>query len=73
MKTAETWGKEYQQQQQKQQNNGDSVSAIDILHVGSWRPSDGPSMSDELFPHIVHGFRGMNLPMISFHVSNSFL
>lgn len=59
MKTGDTWGREYQQ------NVTDSGG---LISVGNWRPSDGPSMSDELFPHIVHGFRRRNLPLVTFHV-----
>ncbi|XP_015840718.1 ionotropic receptor 93a isoform X1 [Tribolium castaneum] len=58
MKTGDTWGREYQQ------NGTDSGG---LISVGNWRPSDGPSMSDELFPHIVHGFRKRNLPIVTFH------
>lgn len=60
METAETWGKEYL-------GNGSSAQPT-LLEVGTWRPSDGPSLRDELFPHIAHGFRGITLPMVSYHV-----
>ncbi|KAJ8961600.1 hypothetical protein NQ314_005917, partial [Rhamnusium bicolor] len=65
MKTGETWGKEYQFSNLS--HNSSSESLIDIISVGAWRPSDGPSMTDELFVHISHGFRGKNLPLVSFH------
>ncbi|KAJ8957248.1 hypothetical protein NQ318_007812 [Aromia moschata] len=65
MDTSETWGKEYQFASSSQ--NTSVSSSVEIIPVGSWRPSDGPSMSDELFLHISHGFRGMNLPLVSFH------
>ncbi|XP_060523884.1 ionotropic receptor 93a isoform X2 [Cylas formicarius] len=61
LQTSETWGREYQTQDYQ------SDSIAEILPVGTWRPSDGPSMKDELFPHIAHGFRGKNLPFVSFH------
>lgn len=59
--TGETWGKEYQR------NASDSLA--DLLLVGNWRPSDGPSLRDELFPHIAHGFRMITLPLVTYHVS----
>ncbi|KAJ8914261.1 hypothetical protein NQ315_003626, partial [Exocentrus adspersus] len=65
MKTGETWGKEYHLLNDFSSNVPNSL--IDILAVGTWRPSDGVSMTDELFPHISHGFRGRNLPVVSFH------
>ncbi|CAH0552900.1 unnamed protein product [Brassicogethes aeneus] len=58
--TGETWGKEYSQ-------NNTSESTADILSVGTWRPSDGPTITDELFPHITQGFRGKTLPVLTFH------
>ncbi|RZC40297.1 glutamate receptor ionotropic, delta-2, partial [Asbolus verrucosus] len=61
MKTGDTWGREYQQ------NSSNSDNVPELISVGNWRPSDGPSLSDELFPHIVHGFRKRNLPLVSFH------
>ncbi|KAI2474042.1 ionotropic receptor 93a [Diabrotica virgifera virgifera] len=59
MKTGETWGVEYQTIDQKAQPR--------LLSVGTWRPSDGAEMTDELFLHVAHGFRGKVLPMITFH------
>lgn len=61
IETGETWGVEYQ-------NIGDLANP-QLLFVGTWRPTDGPTMKDELFVHIAHGFRGKLLPMVSFHVS----
>nr|WJJ63358.1 ionotropic receptor 93a [Pachyrhinus yasumatsui] len=64
LETGETWGRQYQQQ-------GDSynveLSLARFLSVGTWRPSDGPTMTDELFPHVAHGFRGKLLPLVSYH------
>ncbi|KAF7278271.1 hypothetical protein GWI33_008627 [Rhynchophorus ferrugineus] len=59
--TGETWGREYLE------NNRADNSIAEILSVGTWRPSDGPTMTDELFPHVSHGFRGKTLPVVSFH------
>ncbi|XP_018576793.1 ionotropic receptor 93a isoform X2 [Anoplophora glabripennis] len=65
MSTGETWGKEYQLANYFK--NSEIQSVIEILPVGTWRPSDGPSMNDELFLHVAHGFRGKTLPVVSFH------
>ncbi|KAL1505744.1 hypothetical protein ABEB36_005237 [Hypothenemus hampei] len=59
LEAGETWGREYQ-------TPGEN-SIADIQLVGTWRPSDGPSMTDVLFPHIAHGFRSITLPLVSFH------
>lgn len=36
--------------------------------VGIWRPIDAVRFEDVLFPHIHHGFRGKELPIITYHV-----
>ncbi|KAL0269534.1 UNVERIFIED_CONTAM: hypothetical protein PYX00_007235 [Menopon gallinae] len=61
MKAGETWGKEYQGRS-KRDNALD-----DFLDVGVWHPREGPIMRDILFPHVVHGFRGRTLPLVSFN------
>lgn len=58
--SGETWGKEYQK--------NSSSSIANLLYVGSWSPTGGPDLKDEMFPHIAHGFRGRTLPMVTFHV-----
>lgn len=60
MKAGETWGKEYQP--------GGRNRLDELLDVGVWHPREGHIMKDILFPHVVHGFRGRMLPMISFNV-----
>lgn len=57
----DTWGREYTKLA--------TDNVAELIKVGYWRPSDGTSLIDELFPHISHGFRGRNLPFVSFHVS----
>ncbi|KAH9631676.1 hypothetical protein HF086_014677, partial [Spodoptera exigua] len=37
------------------------------MQVGIWRPIDGVRFEDVLFPHIHHGFRGKELPIITYH------
>ncbi|XP_057661062.1 ionotropic receptor 93a [Diorhabda carinulata] len=57
--TGETWGVEYQAVGEK--------STPKLHPVGVWRPSDGIEMTDVLFLHVSHGFRGKALPMVTFH------
>lgn len=59
METGDTWGRE---------NQPNSTSTAELISAGKWRPSDGASMRDQLFPHVVYGFRKRNLPLVSFHV-----
>ncbi|KAK5650424.1 hypothetical protein RI129_001453 [Pyrocoelia pectoralis] len=59
IEAGETWGKEYEKRGLRTEDK--------LINVGTWRPSDGPCLQDELFPHIAHGFRRKNLPMISYH------
>lgn len=76
LQSGETWAREYHVKQ------GDSSSGTgeynpsgkrsrqqgpQIIEVGWWRPGAGPTLNDELFPHIAHGFRGRTLPLVSFH------
>ncbi|XP_050293416.1 ionotropic receptor 93a [Anthonomus grandis grandis] len=58
--TGETWGREYQVMETDE-------SVAQILSVGTWRPSDGATLVDELFPHVTQGFRRKTLPLVSFH------
>ncbi|GBP34784.1 Ionotropic receptor 93a [Eumeta japonica] len=44
------------------------IEKIKLLDVGYWRPVDGVRRSDELFPHVEHGFRGRALPIVTYHV-----
>lgn len=40
-----------------------------LLLVGYWKQNYGLHLSDALFPHISHGFRGKNFHIISYHVT----
>ncbi|XP_026744467.1 ionotropic receptor 93a [Trichoplusia ni] len=71
---ADTWGATYR----GQPDNPDSTAAntngslgviekVELLNVGYWRPIDAVRLTDVLFPHIHHGFRGKELPIITFH------
>lgn len=61
IQAGDTWGREYIE---------NKTSSSELIEVGTWRPSDGCTLTDVLFPHIVHGFRGRILPMHSFHVND---
>ncbi|CAG9787632.1 unnamed protein product [Diatraea saccharalis] len=37
------------------------------MQVGYWRPIDAIRFNDVLFPHVEHGFRGKDLPVITYH------
>jgi ionotropic glutamate receptor len=39
-----------------------------LTQVGFWKPTNGLQMSDVLFPHVSHGFRGINFHIITYHV-----
>nr|QIJ45765.1 ionotropic receptor [Glyphodes pyloalis] len=43
------------------------IEHVDMLHVGYWRPIDAIRFDDVLFPHVDHGFRGKELPIITYH------
>ncbi|XP_034244940.1 ionotropic receptor 93a [Thrips palmi] len=38
-----------------------------LVSVGWWRPREGLTLQDALFPHAAYGFKGRNLPLLSFH------
>ncbi|XP_016772034.2 ionotropic receptor 93a isoform X5 [Apis mellifera] len=38
-----------------------------LLDIGTWTPIIGVNLTDVIFPHIVHGFRGINLPIATYH------
>ncbi|CAD1474571.1 unnamed protein product, partial [Heterotrigona itama] len=38
-----------------------------LLDIGIWTPGFGVNLTDMIFPHIAHGFRGINLPIASYH------
>lgn len=55
----EVWGQEFL----------NIPSSKELLDIGFWNPREGLHLSDEVFPHSVHGFRGRNLPLAAFHVN----
>nr|XP_012146781.1 PREDICTED: glutamate receptor ionotropic, delta-2-like isoform X2 [Megachile rotundata] len=38
-----------------------------LLDIGTWTLAAGVNLTDDIFPHIVHGFRGINLPITTYH------
>lgn len=61
MTSAITWGTSF--------DFKSNESLGDIVQSGIWSPGPGPEMSEPLFPHVTHGFRGINIPIVSYHVS----
>lgn len=39
-----------------------------LIESGTWMPVLGVNLTDALFPHVVHGFRGINVPIATYHV-----
>lgn len=81
--TAEIWGRRYQftafsedtsQQTVLQQQTGfrikdsSEMASVNLINAGFWKPFDGLKMTDVLFPHISHGFRGKVFHIITYHV-----
>lgn len=72
----ETWALRYSgshalQQHQQQQNDatqGKQLRQPVVNQVATWEPTNGLLMSDVLFPHVSHGFRGQKLPVVAYHV-----
>jgi len=40
-----------------------------LIESGTWIPVLGANFTDVLFPHVMHGFRGINVPIATYHVS----
>ncbi|XP_013173619.1 PREDICTED: glutamate receptor ionotropic, delta-1 isoform X1 [Papilio xuthus] len=67
---ADTWGATYRQVDTATTNANNTKGVIEevkMLQVGTWRPADGVRFNDVLFPHVAHGFRGKELPIITYH------
>lgn len=41
-----------------------------IFPVGNWNSKTGLKLTEPLFLHLAYGFRGIALPIATFHVSN---
>lgn len=72
VKTAEIWGEKYRSTSFADDDaalkNKMKGPSFQLLQPGVWKPS-GLIMSDVLFPHISHGFRGKIFHIITYHVS----
>ncbi|XP_037875093.2 ionotropic receptor 93a [Bombyx mori] len=70
---ADTWGVTYRQndvpEQINEHANGSTgvIEHLELMNVGIWRPIDAMTFADLLFPHVHHGFRGKELPIITYH------
>ncbi|XP_029164005.1 ionotropic receptor 93a-like [Nylanderia fulva] len=42
-------------------------STAHLIDSGSWIPTLGLNLTDVIFPHVAHGFRGINLPIATYH------
>ncbi|XP_041979809.1 ionotropic receptor 93a [Aricia agestis] len=60
---ADTWGVTYREHA----NGSTAIDEIELLEVGYWRTTDGVNFRDVLFPHVHHGFRGKELPILTYH------
>lgn len=75
VETADVWGTRYKstifssQTALEKKAIQESVTDFKLTHTGMWRPFEGLSMIDVLFPHISHGFRGRTFHIATYHVS----
>lgn len=79
LNTAEIWGNRYdaatfadENAQQVTGRDGGKVTLFKLIDAGVWKPFDGLKMTDVLFPHISHGFRGKSFHVITYHVRHRF-
>ena len=81
LNTAEIWGDRYlltafTDETSKQFDDRHSVTSkshLKLIEAGSWKPFDGLQMTDVMFPHISHGFRGKKFHIITYHVGLKFI
>lgn len=45
-----------------------SKNVAHLIESGTWIPGLGLNLTDEIFPHVVHGFRGISLPIATYNV-----
>ncbi|XP_026496230.2 ionotropic receptor 93a [Vanessa tameamea] len=68
---ADTWGTTYRDSTNenisKENVTTSVIEDVKLINVGIWRPIDGIKFEDVLFPHVEHGFRGKELPIITYH------
>ncbi|XP_039311074.1 ionotropic receptor 93a-like [Solenopsis invicta] len=44
-----------------------SKNVAHLIESGTWIPGLGLNLTDEIFPHVVHGFRGISLPIATYN------
>ncbi|PSN38342.1 Ionotropic receptor 93a [Blattella germanica] len=57
LEAGDTWGLDYLPTEQSRQ----------LIPVGKWTPQKGIEVVGHLFPHILHGFGGRILPLVTLH------
>lgn len=82
VETADVWGDRYEftsftdetsMQSTTRKTAKTSSIGFKLINAGYWKPFDGLKMTDALFPHISHGFRGKTFHIITYHVRGSSL
>lgn len=72
VETADMWGSRYEASSYGRSLVEKKIQAEETgLHLnsaGMWKPFEGLVMTDVLFPHVAHGFRGRNFHIITHHV-----
>jgi hypothetical protein len=74
VETADIWGSRYEnaifQSQSAAERRAQTqvVTVFSLNYAGKWRPLQGLIMTDVLFPHVSHGFRGRNFHIVTFNV-----
>ncbi|XP_046624536.1 uncharacterized protein LOC124307152 [Neodiprion virginianus] len=63
--SAITWGESFVTGKKISDASDDGTGYFIV--TGTWSPRLGAVMTDAIFPHVVHGFRGKTLPVITFH------
>ncbi|KAE8737044.1 Ionotropic receptor 93a, partial [Frankliniella occidentalis] len=61
LRSADTWGLSHSEPRSRPH-----ITAS-LVDVGWWRPREGLTLEDHIFPHAAHGFKGRTLPLVSFH------
>lgn len=77
LNTAEIWGNRYdaatfvdESAKLVVDRDGRKRKIFKLIDAGTWKPFDGLKMTDVLFPHISHGFRGKAFHVITYHVKH---
>ncbi|XP_023313506.1 ionotropic receptor 93a [Trichogramma pretiosum] len=65
--SAITWGTSYGRNESSASGHTASRSEGYLIDTGNWAPAFGVNMTEPLFPHVSQGFRGINLPVTSYH------